>query len=176
MRQCTDYWKIKPGQRATKFFLHEEQYLKFKITQGDTWYGHGFEGWKFSPFPRGLAVRTWLGYTTDELHRLWRPSQIKWQVPYYPLIELGMTRDDCANYWRGKGLEPPMRSACVFCPNRNDAEWQDMVEKSPVMFEEACRIDDLLRTTDFPAGNPFHKITSPMYVHQSLKPLREVFG
>lgn len=172
-RQCTAYWKIQTGQRAIKFMLHEERLAKFKIKPGRDWYGHGFDGWEFSRFPRGLGVRVWVGYTTDEMRRVWKPRAIKWETPYYPLIELGMSREDCKSHWLDQGLEPPRRSSCIFCPNRADDEWLDLAENYPDMFNEACRVDGLLRSTSWNPASPFYRVRSSMFVHKSLKPLRE---
>ncbi|MCP4537733.1 MAG: hypothetical protein GY832_11350 [Chloroflexi bacterium] len=173
-RQCTDYFKITPSQKQTKLWLHEQDILTFKIEE---WCGpQHFGQWRFSRFPRKLGVQTWIGYTIDETRRLWSEKQIKWQIPYYPLMELGWTRENCADYWRRKDKPVPRRSSCVFCPNRNDDEWWQMIAVEPPAFERACHVDELLRREQgFGRYGPFAKIRSPMYVHSSLRPLREVF-
>ena len=68
---------------------------------------------------RGLGV-IWLGISADELKRARDPEEsLTWsrrRVNYYPLIELGFTRDDCFKIIADYGLPVPPKSSCDFCP------------------------------------------------------------
>jgi hypothetical protein len=62
----------------------------------------------------------WLGISADELRRV-RDADEKlthgrMRTNYYPLIELGMTRDDCIAYIAASGYPVPPKSACDICP------------------------------------------------------------
>ena len=44
-------------------------------------------------------VEQWMGISTDEALRM-RDSPQKWILNRYPLIEMGMSRSDCIEWWR----------------------------------------------------------------------------
>ena len=44
------------------------------------------------------AVELWLGISTDEAIRI-KDSQDRWMTNRYPLIEAGMSRRDCPDWW-----------------------------------------------------------------------------
>ena len=90
-RQCTSNFKIKPIR------------LKLRELCGMS---------ARSRLPTGYVIEQWMGITTDEAHRM-RESDVQFLVNRYPLIELGMSRADCMNWWRehfpDKALE---KSSC----------------------------------------------------------------
>ena len=69
-----------------------------------------------------------------------------------------------------RALRKPPRSACVFCPYHNDAEWQRMKTQEPAEFAKAVewekRFTKAASRTDTLKGTP--------YLHSSLVPLSEV--
>lgn len=74
---------------------------------------------------RGITepiVTNWIGISRDEAQRM-KPSRYAWAQNRYPLIELGMSRQDCLSWLRKHGYPEPARSACVFCPYRSREEW-----------------------------------------------------
>ena len=93
-RQCTDSYKIRPIRRKVRELLG----LK-----------------KRQRVPAGTAVELWLGISTDEAIRM-KPSRDRWITNRYPLIEAGMSRRDCMDWWKERYDRPLERSACVACP------------------------------------------------------------
>lgn len=83
--------------------------------------------WKIEPLQRWAAkfkaegVVMWLGISTDEAHRM-KDSQKKWISNRWPLIEAGLSRQDCLRWMQEHGYPEPPRSACVFCPYHSDLE------------------------------------------------------
>ena len=60
----------------------------------------------------------------------------------------------------------PPRSACVYCPHRCNAEWERMRTFEPPAWEEACRMDELMRDS-------LPGMRERCYVHRQCVPLRE---
>ena len=83
-------------------------------------------------------VRQWIGISTDEASRM-KDSQIQYVTHHYPLIELGMSRQDCLDWMKAKDLPQPPRSACVFCPYHSDAEWARLARDEPEDFAKAVQ-------------------------------------
>ena len=134
-------------------------------------------------WPKNLAVRQWIGISTDESQRMkrsLRPAQAFW----HPLIEaeqlrinsagrlpgmaVGMSREDCLGWMASRGYPRPPKSACIGCPFRRNAEWRALSRDE---FADACEVDDLIRDSAT-ARHPGDLIGRP-YLHDSLVPLRE---
>jgi hypothetical protein len=106
----------------------------------------------------------WIGISIDELTRV-TESRDAWSVNRWPLLELRMTRQDCKNWMmRNYGKTPP-RSACVYCPYHNNAEWR-AIKAVPEDWRIAVAVDQSVRT-----GLP--KMNDKMFVHRQRVPLEE---
>lgn len=149
LRQCTRNYKIDPVNRKTRELL-------------------GLKKGQQAPRNKVLA-RTWIGISIDEATRM-KDSPNKWKEHYYPLIDSKMSRDDCKEWFAGEypGRNLP-RSACVACPYRSNAEWKDMKENSPHLFDDAVDFDNGLRE-----HGDFSILKGMAYVHRSKKPLEDV--
>lgn len=116
-----------------------------------------------------VSVSSWIGISTDEAARM-KPSREPWVEHRWPLIELGMSRQDCLDWMRTNGFPTPPRSACVFCPFHSDREWMRLRDEEPSEFAVAVQFEqDLQRTkaqTDNMRGVP--------YLHNSRVPLSQV--
>jgi hypothetical protein len=143
-RQCTREYKIDPISKLTRELCGVGRKNKNNCTP---------------------LVERWFGISLDEIQRM-RQSAEWWAVNYYPLVELGMTRDDCLQWMERNGYTRPPRSACIACPYRSDAEWRHLSDTSLEEFEEACEFDDAIRTRGGMRGD--------IYVHRSCLPLRDV--
>jgi len=144
-RQCTREYKIDPIERKVRQILGYAKGQRVKKN-----------------------VRALIGITTDEVARM-KPSRTRWVESCWPLIDADLSRDDCIDFMAARpDLRQPGRSACVFCPFRNDYGWQTMKDDDPESFEEACRLDEAFRDMSHPG------LQQPVYVHRSLKPLRDV--
>lgn len=117
MRQCTTEWKIRPIRR----------FLRSKVTA----------------LPPG-AIESWLGISTEEMTRM-RTSDVVYIRNVYPLVDLGMSRNDCAVWLQAHGLDVPPKSACVFCPYRKPAQWQAVKNADGDDWRHALAVDAAIR-------------------------------
>lgn len=143
-RQCTNEYKIEPVNRVIRSFAG----LKPR------------QRWKGSP------VNLQLGISIDEYAMRGKASPEKWIKLCYPLVDLGMTRGDCVEWLKTNNIEVPPKSACLGCPFTDNPSWMRLKIESPEEFEAACNFDDAVRRSRVADRNP-------VYLHPSLKPLRE---
>ena len=143
-RQCTKEFKIQPVERKMRELCG--------IQPGQQ--------------ARKLLMYTWQGISTDEIQRA-RRSTHKWQEFRYPLLENRVSRQDCINWMEKQGYERPPRSACIWCPYHNDAEWRRMKAEDPGSWSEAVRMDEMIR-------GGVRGTEEKLYLHRSLKPLAEI--
>ena len=140
-RQCTDSYKIRPIRRKVRELLG----LK-----------------KRQRVPAGTAVELWLGISTDEAIRM-KPSRDRWITNRYPLIEAGMSRRDCMDWWKERYDRPLERSACVACPFQSRSRWVETKRRWPELFAEAVEIDAGLRGGLAFAKEPYlHPLRIPL--------------
>jgi len=125
--------------------------------------------WKIAPIRRRLQkirnkerVEMWIGITIDEARRM-NVSQVKYIENRYPLIERGMTRNDCLVWLKNNGIDIPKRSSCVFCPFHTKAGWRE-IRESKMDWKQAVKHDLAIR-----------KIRPPydLFVCNQRKPLTE---
>jgi hypothetical protein len=81
-----------------------------------------------------------LGISTDEWHRA-KDADVKWAANRFPLLDLGLSADDCVRIVQEAGLPAPERSACDCCPHRTLAEWRLMRDRYPGVFAEAVEVE-----------------------------------
>ena len=122
-RQCTDNYKIRPIRRRIREMLGLRPRQRV---------------------PAGTSVELWLGISTDEAIRI-KDSRNRWMTNRYPLIEAGMSRGDCADWWSARYDRPLERSACVACPFQSRQRWVETKRRWPELFAEAVEIDARLR-------------------------------
>ncbi|MBP8125782.1 MAG: hypothetical protein KAZ26_24245 [Caldilineaceae bacterium] len=139
-RQCTSRWKIQPMRR-----LISEELLA-----------------------RGLnkdagVVEQWLGITLDEWHRA-KDSDVQYITHKFPLLDLKMTRADCAGWLQKHDLPMPIKSSCTFCPYHSVGAWEQLKRDGGKDWAEAVEIDAKIRD----ARPPF-----PLFVHPARIPLEE---
>jgi hypothetical protein len=125
--------------------------------------------WKIGPMRRwlqeqrkGRRVELSLGISLDEFKRI-RESDRKYITHKWPLIELEMTRHDCAVWLIDHGLGIPVRSSCVFCPYHSVAEWRGLKDGDD--WEKVIAIDTQVR-----------KVRPPydLFIHQNRKPIGDI--
>lgn len=126
--------------------------------------------WKISPLRRWLQehrnkrpVELWLGISTDEWQRA-KDSDRKYLKHRFPLLDLGMSRQDCLDWLAAHDLPSPGKSSCVFCPFLNKDAWINMRLYQPEDFAKAVEIDEAIRHVRMPGE---------LFVHSSRKPLEE---
>lgn len=143
-RGCTRDFKIDPVHRRLRELL-------------------GYPGRK--KIPDGVVIEQWIGIGAEEVFRA-TPSLKPWIVNRWPLLELGWTRADCEAFLMAHGYPVPPKSRCVFCPYTSDERWIQIKAAGGEAWEKAVEVDESIR-----AG--FKGTRHQIYVHRSLKPLRE---
>ena len=143
-RQCTTKYKIRPIRRKIRQLI-------------------GYPG--RANIPHGLRVKQTFGISLDEHIRM-RDSDTAYIENVYPLIDVGMDRNDCMSWWEKHYPEQPLaKSACVGCPFHSAREWVHLANSEPAQFEEACRIDEAIRHCAPPDATAF--------LHSRRLPLRQ---
>lgn len=112
---CTDKWKLRPVNQYVKSVIDQ--------TLPKPWY------------------RTWIGITTDEIHRV-RESPQKYLEHRYPLIELNKTRDD-VRHWMNKNRPDVIveKSGCFHCHFQPAKSWSNLKKNYPKYFEMALQLE-----------------------------------
>lgn len=104
---------------------------------------------------------TAIGISVDEIHRLnRRRHNYNIELDVYPLIELGLDRDDCKQIIADAGLPVPPRSACFFCPFRGMKSWNDLYENDPDLFERSVELEKTINKKRFMLGKDEVFLTS----------------
>ncbi|MBU2031507.1 MAG: hypothetical protein KKG69_01530 [Alphaproteobacteria bacterium] len=140
-RQCTGDYKITPIRRKVREML-------------------GIAGKRSPTTP---IAEQWIGISLDEALRM-KPSFESWQVNRWPLIERGMTRNDCLLWLKRHDYPAPPRSSCIGCPFHSDDHWRHMRDHDPDAWDDAVSVDAAIRTG-------FRGIRGEVYLHRSAVPL-----
>lgn len=117
-RRCTDTFKIRVVARELR------------------WRGASSE------HPGELMI----GISVDEIERA-RDALDPRHSEYrraYPLLDLGLSRSQCAQVIRDAGLPVPPKSACWFCPFHRPSTWAEMRRDEPELFDRAQHLEDSL--------------------------------
>lgn len=109
-----------------------------------------------------------LGISLDEWDRMKTDSGEPVQVLSYPLIDLRLSRDQCAALIAHAGLPVPPKSSCWFCPFHRPSVWMRLRVEEPELFEKAANLEALMnaRRPDKP----------PVWLTRFGKSLREAIG
>ena len=92
-----------------------------------------------------------------------KPSRDRWIRNRYPLIEAGMSRRDCMDWWKERYDRPLERSACVVCPFQSRSRWVETKRRWPELFAEAVEIDANMRGRLAFAKEPYlHPLRIPL--------------
>lgn len=137
MRQCTHEYKLRPIQRKVVALLGGR--------------------------PKG-GCTMWVGISTDEAIRM-KPSRVQYIVNRWPLIEKGLSRQDCLRWMERHGYPTPPKSSCIGCPFHSDAMWREL-KKNPEEWADAVEVDAAIRNQP--------KMRRQQFMHRSLVPLNEV--
>jgi hypothetical protein len=144
-RQCTRQFKLDPIRRKVRELL----------------------GLKPNTAPRKVVVEQWIGISQDEMVRM-KMADVKYIENRWPLIEKRMKRHDCLRWLERNGYPIPQKSACTFCPYRDNKGWRQMRDEDPASWQEAITVDRSIRN-----AMPGVK-KSQVFIHRSLKPLDQV--
>lgn len=110
--------------------------------------------WKIGPIRRwfqanrnGESVEMWLGITLDEVARM-KPSDVQYIIHAFPFIEMldrPWMRGMVMRWLQENGLEIPVKSACVFCPFHNRADWREIKLSTNGDWQKVIEIDETIR-------------------------------
>lgn len=156
-RQCTSEYKIVPLERELRTMLLEMNMAR-EISDGRIYIN------------KGVLVETWIGYSMDEVERI-KPSRHKWQRFRYPLIEKRMSKADCVEWLKVRGLPVPLSSQCDICPGIGDDRAIEMRDNDPRAHARRIQFDKDLRNGKLRIAT---SANGELYVHDSCKPLIEV--
>jgi hypothetical protein len=85
-----------------------------------------------------------IGFSVDEMHRSTNRRAHPYERPVYPLLDLGLTRNDCVNVIRDAGLSVPHKSACFFCPFHRPLTWREQRRDEPDLFAKSVELERVL--------------------------------
>jgi len=112
------------------------------------------------------TVTMQIGISLDEAATRMRDSGVQYVTNVYPLVDLGMTRDDCLSWMRSEGYPEPKKSSCIGCPMHDDAHWAEMKSSSPDDFQDAVRFEQELSEAS--------KRFDYLYLHYHRTPLDQI--
>lgn len=144
-RQCTETYKVAPIRRWVRDLLG---------------YPHP------APVPRGVWAEQWIGFSTDEIHRVRSKLDVRYARPRYPLLELGMSRADCERWLTSRGWAVA-KSACIGCPFHGNRMWRDLRDNRPGEWADAVAFDAAIRRGGV-RGAP---LDGEAFLHRSRVPL-----
>jgi hypothetical protein len=125
-RQCTSEYKLAPIGRKVRELL-------------------GAAGPYFRRVPRGRVAEQWIGFSTDEIHRVSDKDHVSYVRKRYPLLELAMSRRDCERWLDSRGWGDTAKSACIGCPYHGNAQWRDLRDNHPDEWADAVAFDEAIR-------------------------------
>jgi len=85
-----------------------------------------------------------IGISTDEFQRVGNKRAEPYEAPHYPLITLGLDRQQCMNVIAQAGLPVPPKSSCFFCPFHRPQVWAEMRRDEPELFDRSQHLEDVL--------------------------------
>lgn len=149
-RQCTHEYKLKPIGRKVRELL-------------------GATAPDYRRVPAGRVAEQWIGFSTDEIHRVNDKRENRYSVKRYPLLELGMSRRDCERWLRSVGWGSVAKSACIGCPFHGNRQWREMRDHRPEEWADAVEFDRAIRKGGIRAGRP--ALPGEAFLHRSCVPL-----
>lgn len=116
-----------------------------------------------------IKYNLWLGMSFDERSRM-RISTNKRRLNYYPLVNNFVIRKMTIDYVKEKGLRPPQRSSCFFCPFHSDRYWKWLRKEHKYEFIKAIELEKTIQAKQ----NHNSILKSIPFLHRSCKPLGEI--
>jgi len=112
-------------------------------------------------------VCKYIGFSFDESDRI-KQQDRKYIYHEYPLIEAGMTTDDCTAYLRDNDLPIPPRSVCNACFANDFEYFKEMFLNQSEDWDQAVAVDEAIR--DLACIG----IRDECYVFSGCTPLRDL--
>lgn len=122
--------------------------------------------------PGARWAEQWVGISRDEAHRA-RDSDVLYARNRFPLLELGLTRNDCDRVNRRYGFGETAKSACIGCPFHGNAAWRQLRDSDPEAWADAVEFDAAIRHGHASAAAAGKPLRGQMFLHRSGVPLGE---
>ncbi|WP_239003867.1 hypothetical protein [Nocardia panacis] len=148
-RQCTAEYKLGPINRKVRELL-------------------GAAPPNYRTVPRGRTAVQWIGFSSDEIHRVNDRRENRYTTKRYPLIELGMSRKDCERWLRARGWGDVAKSACLGCPYHGNAQWR-AIRRNAEEWADVVDFDHRIRKGGIRSGRP--ELDGEAFLHRSRVPL-----
>lgn len=87
-----------------------------------------------------------VGISWDEVERVGNRRHNAYERVEYPLIDLRMTRHQCARVIEEAGLSVPPKSSCFFCPFHRPSMWSRMAKDDPALFAKSVELERTLNS------------------------------
>jgi len=108
-----------------------------------------------------------IGISVDEYQRATSKITEDYESVHYPLLDMRISRAECAEILRGAGLPVPPKSACYFCPLARPSRFAELRRDRPDLFLKAADLEALLNNRRHGQGK------DPLYLTRFGKPLTE---
>ena len=127
---------------------------------------------KISPIRRWLRAnqdesgeKPWstvlLGITTDEANRV-RKSDLLWVENEFPLVDMGMSRQDCIKYLEDFPELSVKKSGCFMCMYQPAKSWVNLKVNEPKLFDVAMMMEKIAREGK-------HELKAGLFGRQSIE-------
>lgn len=146
-RSCTVDYKVRPVQKAIR-----SMYAGKRIALGI--------GFSVDEMYRAKRKPTDWHEQGDKSHKLGFTQQYT-----FPLIDRGMSRNDCHAFIQRAGYQVPSKSACWFCPFTSKTEWIEMRRADSEMFSRCVALERRINEKRSALGK------DNVYLHSSALPL-----
>lgn len=118
---------------------------------------------RVGPPPKGAWAEQWIGFGADEITRVSNHSDTNYARSRFPLVELGMTTQQCLTYLERYGFTSVAKSACWMCPYHGNREWRRLRDQEPEAWKKAVAFDRAYRRGP--------GMIADRFLHASLLPL-----
>lgn len=149
-RQCTSEYKLKPIRRELR------RRLGAPVAEDGT----------VGRVPAGRYAEQWIGFSVDERGRALDAKSTRYDVSRFPLLELGLSVDDCVAIVEAAGFHP-QKSACIGCPFHANAQWRRMRDTDPASWADAVEFDRAIRAGNARANATGRELLEQAFLHRS---------
>ena len=150
LQGCTAYYKIAPMDAAVRGWMEEN----LGVSSSNKRLGSN-------------SVRTWIGFSADEVHRIKEAHQ-EYKYFEYPLIEMGWGNKEVTAFYIKNRIAVPPRSVCSACYANDTKFFKEMFNNRKECWEKAVLVDEAIR--DLSAIG----ITDECYVSWTLIPITKL--
>ena len=125
---------------------------------------------KIRPIKKWVAkrdVEMLVGFSLDEAYRSKKPRHL-WATESFPLIDIGITAQQCQAIIQNFGWPKPTKSSCFFCQFQTPFEWQWLKNTHLDLFQKALDLE-----ANFHQRRPDMRDTFGLYRGTPLRHLAE---